>query len=135
MYRQYEKSPGRAAALGPCEELSSLLDAPILSQSTNQARPRSSPPAHRGGRVIGTDALRILVISQERTRTIQTLMRIRAARCPWFVPTDTQKQKKAPGRGSRGFQGVETMKGIQGSRCPRRADTILMHKSDKARIA
>jgi hypothetical protein len=26
---------------------------------------RSSPPAHRGARVIGTDALRILVISQE----------------------------------------------------------------------
>jgi hypothetical protein len=26
---------------------------------------RSSPPAHRGARVIGTDALRILLISQE----------------------------------------------------------------------
>ena len=29
------------------------------------ASPRSSPPAHRGARVIGTDALSILVISQE----------------------------------------------------------------------
>jgi len=30
--------------------------------------------------------------------------RIRAAPCRWFVPADTQKQKKAPGRGSQGFQ-------------------------------
>ena len=49
-------------------------DAPILSPNTNQAKAgsrhrcreaQSSPRAHRGARVIGTDALRILLISQE----------------------------------------------------------------------
>ena|ERR1700745_3278476 len=33
-----KESPGRAGALGPYEELSSFLDAPILSQGTNEAR-------------------------------------------------------------------------------------------------
>jgi hypothetical protein len=49
-------------------------DAPILSPNTNQAKAgsrhrcreaQSSPRAHRGARVIGTDALRILLITQE----------------------------------------------------------------------
>jgi len=48
-----KESPGRAGALealDPYEELSSLLDAPILSQSTNQARreARKRPDPPRG---------------------------------------------------------------------------------------
>src|SRR6516162_1550272 len=96
-------------------------------------RPRSSPLARRGARVIGTDALRILVISQESSDGEEgnqdnednpNIDAHQSSPCRWFVPSDTQKQKRAPGRGSRGFRGVETMKGIQGSRYPGPSDTI-----------
>src|SRR5215472_6413877 len=59
-------------------------------------RPRSSPPAHRGGRVIGTDALRILVISQESSAGEESnqdnkdnpnIDAHQSARCSCFVPT------------------------------------------------
>src|SRR6266404_6131198 len=60
---------------------------------------------HRGARVIGTDALRILVISQEASggeegnQDNEDNPNIDAHQnsCRRFVPADTQKQKKAPG--------------------------------------
>jgi hypothetical protein len=49
MYIENKESPGRAGALGPYEELSSFLDAPILSDGTNQARRGSRKcPGPRG---------------------------------------------------------------------------------------
>jgi len=74
---------------------------------------RSSPRAHRGARVIGTDALRILVISQEpsdgeeRNQDNEDNPNIdahRAGSCRRFVPADPQKQKKALGTGSGAFK-------------------------------
>ena len=48
-----------------------------------------------------------------------------------FVPTDTQKQKKAPGT-SEAFKEL-TCRGIQGSSCPGPCDITPKHKSGKAR--
>jgi len=44
-----KESPGRAGALGPNEGTSSFLDAPILSQGTNQA---GRGLGQLGGRVV-----------------------------------------------------------------------------------
>jgi len=73
MHSEYKESPGLAGASGRKEHLEGTLGAPRLSESTNQARrievpmreARRSPPAHRSARVIGTDALRILLVSPE----------------------------------------------------------------------
>jgi hypothetical protein len=61
----------------------------------------SSPPAYRGGRVIRTDALclpsRVMAKSTSRTpRTIQILMRIRAAALRRFVPHARRGSRKRP---------------------------------------
>jgi len=49
-------------------------------------------------------------------------------------PVRTRRETKKA-RACRGFQGVDHLRGIQGSRCPRRPDTTPRHKSGKARIA
>jgi len=54
---------------------------------------------------------RVTVKSAIRTtRTIQTLMRIRAGSCRRFVPADTPKQRKPRAELPGAFKGVETMK-------------------------
>ena len=69
----------------------------------------SLPPAHRGGRVISADALRILLISQkpsdgqERNQDNEDNPNVNAhhsSPCR-FVPADTQKVKE-----SRGYTGA-----------------------------
>jgi len=99
-------------------------DAPILSQGTNQARrgskrrgvkreARSSPLAHRGARVIGTDALRILQISrepsdgQERNQNNKNNPNTNAHQskpCLRFVPAQRAKESPERAKGS-GYEG------------------------------
>jgi hypothetical protein len=51
------------------------------------------------------------------------------------VRTRRYTESKRKPRACQGFQGVDHKEGTQGSRCPRRSDTIPEHKSRKARIA
>jgi len=43
--------------------------------------------------------------------------------------------KESPGGEARAFKELTIRRNVQGSRCPRRPDTIPPHKSGKARIA
>jgi len=78
----------------------------------NDGRHNFLPLAHRHARVIGTDALRILVISQEASggeegnQDNEDNPNIDAHQnsCRRFVPADTQKQKRAPGTRFRGLK-------------------------------
>jgi hypothetical protein len=64
---------------------------------------RSSPPAHRGARVIRTDALHFVLIlreprdGQERKQDSEDDPDINAHQSSGSVSADTQKRKKAPG--------------------------------------
>src|SRR5262245_17204583 len=74
IHGEQKESLGRAGALRNIKECLVLTRRPDTTprHKSGKARieapmreARSSPPAHRGARVIGTDALRILVTSQE----------------------------------------------------------------------
>jgi hypothetical protein len=123
------------------------LDAPDIIPRHNSGKARiaapmrearSSAPAHRGARVIRTDALHFVLIlreprdGQEREQDSEDDPDINAHQSSGSYPP-IHRSKRKP-RHARGFQGVETMKRIQGSRCPRRPDTIPKRKSGKAQI-
>src|SRR5262249_17575459 len=97
---------------------------------------RSSPPAHRGARVIRTDALRFVLIlreppdgkegKQEREEDPDINCQQSSG---WYPPI--HRSKKSPGT-SEAFKEL-TCRGIQGSRCPEPSDITPKHKSGKAR--
>jgi hypothetical protein len=73
---------------------------------------QSSPPAHRGARVIGTDPIRILLMSHEpsdgpeRNQDNDDNPNINAHQSSpsRFVPADTQRDKESPGQRFRGLR-------------------------------
>jgi hypothetical protein len=108
----------------------------------NDGRHNFLPLAHRGARVIGTDALRILVISQEASggeegnQDNEDNPNIDAHQSRLLPPVRTRRYseaKESPGHQVPGPQGVDHVRGSPGVKVPRTPHTILKHKSGESR--